>query len=178
MKKVILISGKAGSGKDTVGSALKENLISTGVPSEKIIITHYADLLKYIANSYFGWNGVKDIRGRSLLQYIGTDIVRARDERFWIDFIIRLLTVFADEWEYVIIPDARFLNEITEIQKIFPTRTIRVTRNANSLLSEEQKNHISENELDDFDFDFHIKNDFESIDQLSEFLKENIQKII
>lgn len=175
MKKVILISGKAGSGKDTVASVIKENFIEDGIPSNRILITHYADLLKYIARSYFGWDGVKDIRGRTILQHIGTDIVREQDENFWTDFIIKILTLFKEEWDYVIIPDARFLNEITEIQKHFPTQTVRVSRTFNSLLSNEQKNHSSETNLDDYVFDAYIENNFSSIDELSAYIKSIIK---
>ena len=57
MKKVILISGKAQNGKDTVANILREVLHENG---ERVLVTHYADLLKYICRNYFEWDGKKD----------------------------------------------------------------------------------------------------------------------
>lgn len=71
--KIISISGKAQSGKDTTAALLKEVLETDGYT---VLIAHYADLLKYICKTFFGWNGVKDEAGRQMLQYIGTDSAR------------------------------------------------------------------------------------------------------
>ena len=54
---VILISGKARSGKDSFANALSEILQSK---DKKVLITHYADLLKYVCRQFFDWNGEKD----------------------------------------------------------------------------------------------------------------------
>lgn len=54
---VILISGKARSGKDSFANALSEILQSK---NKKVLITHYADLLKYVCRQFFNWNGEKD----------------------------------------------------------------------------------------------------------------------
>ena len=63
---VIMISGKAESGKDFTASILKEELEKKG---RKILIVHYADYLKFIAKEYFGWDGVKDEKGRNIFAY-------------------------------------------------------------------------------------------------------------
>ena len=47
--KVITISGKAQNGKDTTAGLLKAALEADGY---KVLITHYADLLKYICLLY------------------------------------------------------------------------------------------------------------------------------
>lgn len=57
MKKVICISGKAQHGKDTTATILKAALEGR---NNKVLIFHYADLLKYLCKEYFGWNGEKD----------------------------------------------------------------------------------------------------------------------
>lgn len=54
---VILISGKARSGKDSFANALSKILQSK---DKKVLITHYADLLKYVCRQFFDWNGEKD----------------------------------------------------------------------------------------------------------------------
>ena len=47
--KVITISGKAQNGKDTTAGLLKSALEADGY---KVLITHYADLLKYICKQF------------------------------------------------------------------------------------------------------------------------------
>ena len=155
--KVILISGKAQHGKDTVANVLAKELRDAGYG---VLITHYADLLKYICRTFFGWDGEKDDAGRTLLQHVGTDIIRKQDPDFWVCFITRILTLFPNIWDYVIIPDARFPNEVTLIESVFDTVLIRVYRpDFDQKLSESQQNHASETSLDDFVPDYYIKND-------------------
>ena len=113
--KIICISGKAGSGKDTSAWMLKSELEKRG---QVVLITHFADLLKYICKSFFGWDGVKDAQGRSLLQYVGTDVIRAKIPDFWVSFIANLLKLFPDQWDYVLIPDCRFPNEFEFFEKL------------------------------------------------------------
>ena len=106
--KVICISGKAQNGKDTTASFMKQALEDKG---QRVLIAHFGDLVKYICKTFFGWDGQKDERGRTLLQYVGTDKIRAVSPDYWVDFIVNILTIFKDEWDYVLIPDCRFPNE-------------------------------------------------------------------
>ena len=71
--KVICISAKAQHGKDTVANFMKECLEAK---EKRVLVTHYADLVKYGCKTFFNWDGQKDEKGRALLQYVGTDIVR------------------------------------------------------------------------------------------------------
>lgn len=161
--KVLCISGKARSGKDTVGDIFKEILTKNNY---KVLVIHYADLLKWICTKFFGWNGVKDLAGRSLIQYVGTDIVRNQDPDYWVNFVIGFLRMFNDEWDYAIIPDCRFPNEIELIKQNFDAYSIRIERpNFDNNLSVEQKAHLSETSLDSYSFDYRIIND-KSIDDL------------
>lgn len=156
MKKVICISGKAQHGKDTSANMLKETLETKG---HKVLIVHYGDLLKFLCKSYFGWNGEKDDAGRTLLQYVGTDVVRTKEPNYWVKFVTEFLTLFAEEWDYVIIPDCRFPNEIKYIAKHFPYMHVRVVRpNFVSPLTEEQQQHISETALDNYEYDCLLDN--------------------
>lgn len=155
--EVICISGKAQHGKDTTAVLLKNELVSAG---HAAVIMHYADLLKFICKSYFDWDGVKDEKGRTLLQYIGTDVVRKKQPSFWCDFMVNLLRLFECEWDYVIIADCRFPNEIDEIRVAgFEVTHVRVVRPYfDNGLSEEQKGHISEVALDDYPVNIYIGN--------------------
>lgn len=155
MVKVITISGKAQAGKDTTARLLKDQLNNNG---RNVVILHYADLLKYQATTLFGWNGKKDEAGRSLLQKLGTDIVRKYNENYWADYVVGVLKMYDGEWDYALIPDARFPNEINQMKEQFDCITIKVISDYDNGLTEEQKNHPSETALDDFSFDYTIVN--------------------
>lgn len=156
--KVICISGKAQHGKDTVAACLVESLRAKG---KKVLLTHYADLLKYICRTYFDWNGEKDEIGRTILQKVGTEGVRSKDPNFWVNFIVKILQFFPNEWDYVVIPDTRFPNEIEVLRENnIDTILVRVERPGFiSPLTVEQQNHPSETSLDDYKYDYVIHND-------------------
>jgi len=156
--KVILISGKAGSGKDSTAKIMRSFLMSDG---KSVLITHYADVLKFVCQHFFNWDGEKDKAGRRLLQYVGTDLVRSQDPNFWADFLASMLKFFNGRWDYVIIPDTRFPNEIEVMKKGgFDTMHVRIDRpNLESKLTDEQKRHISETAMDAAVPDCRICND-------------------
>ena len=155
--KVICISGKVQNGKDTTASIMREALEADG---HRVLIAHYADLVKYISKTFFGWNGEKDEIGRTLLQRVGTDIVRSKRPNYWVDFLTGVLDLFDGEWDFVLIPDCRFPNEIECMCNAgFDTTHIRVVRqNFTSPLTEEQQQHPSETALDNTIPDAYINN--------------------
>ena len=67
--KVLCISAKAQHGKDTAAGIIKEYLESKG---KRVLIIHYADLVKFVCTKFFNCDGQKDEKGRTLLQYGGT----------------------------------------------------------------------------------------------------------
>ena len=155
--KVIVISGKAGHGKDTFARFLKKEAEADG---QRVLITHYADLLKYICKTYLDWNGKKNESGRRLLQFVGTEVVRKYDPDFWAYFLVAILTMFEDRWDYVLIPDARFPNEVSCMKENFDCTHIKVVRHGyKGDLTDEQKSHASETALDfikpDYTFESH-----------------------
>lgn len=150
--KIILVSGKARSGKD---SFAKEVSAILKARNQKVLVAHYAGLLKYICKEFFDWNGEKDEAGRTLLQKVGTEGFRKKNPEYWVKFIKDIMNVFPDEWDYVIIPDCRFKNEIESWKKDgYNVFTVRMERlDYQSQLTEEQQNHQSEVDLDNYDFD-------------------------
>lgn len=156
--RIICISGKAQNGKDTTAGFLKEILEAQG---KIVLIAHYGDLVKYVCRTFFGWNGEKDEYGRSLLQHVGTDIVRNQRPDYWVSFIKDMIELFPDEWDYVLIPDSRFPNEVDCMKETgFDTLHVRVVRtNFVSPLTKEQQKHPSETALDNVAPDHIILND-------------------
>lgn len=156
--KVVAISGLARHGKDTTALMLRDELERMG---NRVLITHYGDLLKYICTEFFDWNGKKDKYGRELLQYVGTDIVREFNPNYWVNFITDMIKMFGDKWDYVLIPDARFPNEIFGLKDIADEVIhIRINRpNMESGLTDTQLKHKSETALASVKADFYICND-------------------
>lgn len=155
--KIFAISGKAQHGKDTVAGILKETLVADGY---SVLIVHYGDLLKHICRSIFGWDGKKDEHGRHTLQYVGTDVIRGKEPDYWVGFVAGILDMFPGEWDYVLIPDSRFPNEIEYLRaRGFDVTHLRVVRpNFKSPLTKKQQQHLSETSLDGVEPDFRIEN--------------------
>jgi hypothetical protein len=163
MPKIITISGKARNGKDTFANMLS-NYFS--ISDKKAYIYHYADPLKMCATNYYNWNGEKDEKGRSLLQWLGTEKVRANNPDAWIQIAREIICGTLFDADYVIIPDARFPNEI-EFWGDDLLTSIHVRRGAYlSTLTEEQQMHESETALDDYCFEFEVE--AENLVQLAE----------
>lgn len=149
--RVILISGKARSGKDQLGKFLSDVWTKQG---KKVLIIHYADFLKFFCKEHLGWDGEKTPEGRELLQRIGTNVVRKNNPNTWVDMMISLLKGVRSEYDYAIIPDTRFPNEIEEMKKqeVFNVTALRVERFGDySDLSPEQQKHESECALDRYE---------------------------
>lgn len=161
--KIICISGRAGVGKDTLAKILKEKLEKQ---DQRVLIIHQADLLKFLCRLLFDWDGQKDEQGRSLLQYVGTDVVRKRRPDFWADFLCDVFDLFGDNWDYALIPDCRFPNEISRLRDAgYPVIHIRIERNGASALTEAQRLHPSETAMDLVAPDYVVYNNG-SIDEL------------
>ena len=179
--KVIMISGKSGHGKDTVAQMMKEILEKD---NKRVLIIHFADLVKHYARDYYNWNGQKDEAGRALLQKIGTTIMRTHYPTYWAEIIAKFISA-ANEWDCVIIPDLRFQNEFETIcEHNINCETIRIERYnqdgtpyINPNMTEEQLNHVSETQLDDFAFNWIIENRG-SLEDLEDSIKLILEKIM
>ena len=163
MSKIFLISGKAGSGKGAVGKVLERELMKDGYP---VLTISFGDAVKDALTRYYDWDGVKDKHGRAMLQKLGTDQMRTMFPDFWAEYVAKFIAATRKDWVYVIIPDWRFVNEFDVINDYnSDVTTIRVERydengNAyvNSEMTDEQREHVSETELDKFPFDYIIEN--------------------
>jgi dephospho-CoA kinase len=169
---VIILSGKARSGKDTTADIIASS-------PDFAYRTAFGDHLKNIA-LILGWNGVKDKRGRKFLQQLG-DVIRAYNPRYFIDKVIKDIqdrATFLPN-DIVCITDCRYLNELQAIIDSFPNvTTIRIERNATSDLTDTQRAHQSETELDSYlNFDFLIQNNgtLNDLERKIKFILEEIR---
>lgn len=170
MKKIILFSGKATNGKSESAVIIAKLLQNRG---ERVLILPFAKYLKQYLHDYFEWDGfTKDETYRTNAQHLGTDIIRKKLKKplFHAMRICDDIEILEDKADYFLIDDCRFLNELTYTMARFPHKTIsiRVSRvNYNSPLTEEQQNHPSETDLDDYKgFDYYIysKNNIENLE--------------
>ena len=159
-KKIIIIGGKARAGKDTTANYLKEIYESKGM---KVLNIQYSSYIKEYAKKISNWDGSEETKPRELLQKLGTDIIRKEiDEYFFIKKIIDDLKVYSFFFDIITISDARFKIEIDEPRKVFDNVVaMHVTRpHYDNGLTEEQKQHRTEVDLDDYEnFDYEVIND-------------------
>lgn len=166
MKQTIILSGKSGSGKDVTAQYMREALEQRG---KRVLLIHYADALKWFLRDFMDWDGKKDEVGRTLLQQVGTDIVRACHPNFWTGIVVGLIQSFEpyNNFDVAIVPDARFPNEIDiALQGIKNCVAVRIERKnedgtewINPALTDDQRNHPSETSLDCYGFDYVLHNE-------------------
>jgi len=172
MTKVILVAGKAFNGKDSFAGFLKKHLEER---NKRVLIMHFADNLKFVCKSYFGWDGNKDETGRTILQHVGTDIVRKKNPDYWLNNVIEFIKLFEDEYDYFVLADTRFQNELgfEEGRKLWDVKSVYVTRrNFKSPLTIEQQNHRSETDLDNCNLDIYLF--AEDLDELERVVVNNM----
>jgi energy-coupling factor transporter ATP-binding protein EcfA2 len=143
---VILLSGKAGSGKTTVAEMLEQKL--TEIPSLKVFRYSFANPLKYIAEAFIGWDGKKDEKGRKLLQEQGR-IGREYDENIWVKHFINQLDKKAGilPFNFAIVDDWRFPNELSYLQKNPLMNVVTVRLFGRGGLNGQVASDVSENSL-------------------------------
>lgn len=169
--QIIILSGKAESGKNKVASIIEENL-----KDKKVITISYAFYLKEYAKKILKWDGLEDTKPRTFLQEIG-DYVKEIDKNFLINRLLQDIEVYKKYFDVIIISDARFIEEINCIkEKYLNTKVINITGRTNKL-TEIEKNHITETALDNYDlYDFKIENT-SSIEELEEKVLKIIEVI-
>lgn len=158
--RLYLISGKARHGKDTFSGYLKSCYEKNG---KKVIVTQLSKYIKYYAREMTGWNLTEEDKPRELLQVLGTNIIREKlnKEDLFINRTIDDIEIFSCFYDAIIISDVRFKKEIDDIRKIYPDLiAINIFRpDFDNGLTEEQKKHKTEIDLDDYDkFDLRVIN--------------------
>jgi len=173
---IYIVGGKARHGKDTVSALIKEIYEEE---NKKVLNLQYSSYIKEYAKKITDWDGSEETKPRELLQQLGTEVIRQNiDFNFFVKRIIGDLKVYSFFFDVLTISDARAKIEFDVPKKeLDNVISIKVTRpDFDNGLSEEQKNHFTEIDLDDYDkFDYVIINDgtFEDLyDKVREIIKE------
>lgn len=172
--KIYIICGKARHGKDTVAEIIKKCYLEKNYD---ILNLQYGSYIKEYAKKISNWDGKEETKPRELLQQLGTNVIRNQiDELFFVKRLIDDIKVYSYFFDALTISDARFKVEVdmprVNFKNVMVLHVIRP--NFDNGLTEEQKKHPSEVDLDDYEnYDYTIMNDGSLED-----LEEKVRKII
>ena len=157
--KLFLICGKAESGKDYFGNLLKEEYERDG---RKVCILKITRPLYEYAKDYFGWDGDETTKPRELLQTLGIEVIREKlgKKRFLLDRLTSDIEILDSFFDVGIITDGRLIDEFDYLRETYPDlQIIRIHRNKDNKLTEEEKKHITEIDLDNpYQYDYELEN--------------------
>lgn len=157
--KIILLGGKANSGKDSAAEYIDEYYRSRGLDVVNIQIAYY---IKMYAKEIAKWDGDNETKPRQLLQDLGTELIRKQiDEYFFIKRIIQDIDIYSRYFDIITISDGRLPEEFAAIKLAYPeTVTVHLTRpNFTSRLTKDQKAHVTEALVDEIEYDYDLVND-------------------
>ena len=171
--RAFIIGGKAGAGKSTLATLIKEYY---DIKGEKSIITEYSKYVKLLAGEMIGWDKSKK-KPRAFLQDLGQDMRKLLGPNVFIDRMKEDITIFQKYYDNVIICDARLIPELTLMKTKYPRcYTIHLLNDKENDLSESERKHVTETEFDNYEyFDFRIKN--RNIKQLRQEIYSILEKI-
>lgn len=163
--KLYLICGKARAGKDTFARLIKQE---EEKDNNKVCILKLTAPLYSWAEDYFNYDKEKDEKPRELLQTLGYDILQLKLKKkdFLLDYLITTIEVLDNYYDVGLITDGRLVHEIEVLKEKYPNiKTILLTNKKDNKLTNKEKNHQTEIDLDDYkDFDYIVENkDMESL---------------
>lgn len=170
---LLLITGKAGTGKTTMSEYIVEHYEGSKnyALGDKLKELTFR-LLKIFGVEIESLNDLYDVKTknkyRHYMQQIGTDCVReVFGEDFWCEVLSERVLHDLCEERTVMISDVRFRNEIKYFRTLcergrFSCYVLNVIRSNNEIsLSEPEKKHISECDLVCENYDFEIYNNYD-----------------
>ena len=176
--KIFIAAGKANSGKDTTCELINNYVKLKNLKSVNLQFSSY---IKMYAKEITNWNGNDDTKPRSLLQELGTDVIRKNiNEDFFINRIIEDIKVYSYYFDVITISDARFPKELDSIKNNFKdVYKINIKRpNFENNLNDVQRSHVTETALDNYnDYDYVVVNDG-TINDLNDKIKQIVDKVI
>jgi len=169
--KIFIISGKARSGKNEIS-----NIIEKSYSNKKCITISFGHYIKDYAKRVSNWDGKEETKPRELLQQLGIELIKNKiDNKLFINRILQDIAVFSYFYDIIIVNDARLIDEIEILKQNYPNSTsIRVIRNNyDNKLSDEEKKHLTETNLDNYkNFDYIVENDNNLENKIIKILSE------
>lgn len=169
--KIFIISGKARSGKNEISK-----IIEKSYSNKKCITISFGHYIKDYAKRVSDWDGSEENKPRELLQQLGIELIKNKiDNKLFINRILEDIAVFSYFYDIIIVSDVRLVDELTALKEKYPNSvSIRVIRNNyDNKLTDEEKNHLTEIDLDDYiDFDYIIENNENLEERIKEILSE------
>ena len=176
--KIFMIAGKANSGKDTTAEIIDNLVMLKGL---KVINLQISSYIKMYASKISGWDGSEDTKPRTLLQELGTSIIREQiDNDFFIKRLIQDINVYSYYFDVITISDGRLPEELDSIKKEFDNVfRINVERpNFKNSLNAKELKHKTEIGLDNYtNYEYKIINDG-TLEDLNDKIKEIINEVI
>lgn len=188
---LILLTGNAEAGKSTLANYLIENYdnyVEYALGDKLKSLTF--ELLKLFGVSITSIEDLYNVelkkKYRKYLQQIGTECCRkVFGDDFWCEMLNKDINESINEGKNIIISDVRFLNEQNYFEKHYQNEvnmySIMIKRLDNNDLTMEQKNHISESQINKIKCDYVIENDmtnkfFNDIDNVIKKISKNKDK--
>ncbi len=182
MRKIILLSGWAGAGKDLLADYLVKNMNHTKFSFASNLKKKVSEHYNIDYNLTLTQEGKKTIVNGSSIRELLIDYAkeeRNKNDDIFVEYICDEIKLFdsyktkrGEKLSDIVISDLRYMNEINLIKQIFHKSkiiTIRINRYDNSHV-----NDISEHQLDLFKFDYTIKNKGTKEDIYKAFTELNI----
>jgi len=178
---VLIVNGKPAVGKDTFSENIKD--IFTKNVNGRLIFQNIStiDHIKQIAKRQFGWDGIKDSKGRRLLSDLKDSSTRYNSGPFQhvVDIVgsfIALYENIPDDCVFVTIIQSREPDEISKFVEYFKDycKTILIERENDIDIS----NHADAN-VSDFAYDYILENNdtLESFYESCELIVEDLKII-
>lgn len=162
MKKIIVINGSGGVGKDTFVEYCSKYTEVLNISS--------VDKVKEAANVLTGWAGEKDEKSRKLLSDLKEIGIQYNDAPF--KYITNMVEEFKNSDKQLMFIHIREAQEIEKCKKSFGANTILITnKNVSSITT----NH-SDKDVLEFNYDYHIENDG-TLEELEEKAKEFVSSL-
>lgn len=174
--KIFLICGASRHGKDTIGNFIEEYCKQNDI---KVCRTQIAKYLKMYVKDYFGWDGSEETKPRTLLQELGTDVIREKLNKpyFFANRTVEDLEILSHFFDVALVTDIRVPLEIETIREKFDdVVVIKVNRiNYEQEMTEAQQKHKIENAMNDYNnYDYILTND--TLDKLNIDVVEVLKK--
>lgn len=165
--KIVVIAGKARSGKDTISQIIKKYY-----QDKKVIIYPITYYLKDYTKKITDWDGNDEDKPRELLQTLGKNVKEKYPDIFIrrMEEDIKLLQKYCD---ILIITGVRLVKEL-EFFKNLDSIIIKVESDRENNLTLKEKQDITETDVDRFkDYDYIIYNNGQNLDKkVLKILKE------